>query len=125
MKKIIWTFLFMMTVGLMVGCHAADKNTEAGEVTITISEDNQETMIAEKTVELGEEITVLELLKKHFDVEEEQGGFITSIEGVTQNVESNHYWIYEVNGEAANVGAGDYELEPNDEVNFDLQEVQY
>ena len=82
-------------------------------------------MIASSNKEMDKHIytieKLLDVLKENFAVEESDG-FITSIEGIEQDVDEKIGWIYFINDEMAMVGAAEYELEANDEVNFDLQE---
>jgi hypothetical protein len=51
----------------------------------------------------------------------EDGGFVTSINGVDQDTTANKYWIYEVNGEMVQVGAGDYRVQDGDEITWKLE----
>lgn len=130
----------LMVIGLLVGC-ASDNNDqnvtnnnqteqnqnndnsseEAEEVvTITISKDDNDEVITEKEVAIEDGAILLDIMKENFELEEE-GGFISSIEGNEQDEDAGKYWIYSVNGEDAPVGAGEYELSAGDQVNFDLQ----
>ncbi|MBU7014499.1 MAG: DUF4430 domain-containing protein [Theionarchaea archaeon] len=52
---------------------------------------------------------------------EEEGGFVTSINGIEQNPSENIYWIYYVNGELGQVGAADYVVEEGDEITWKLE----
>lgn len=152
MKKIYTVFLaFLLALLVLSGCAATEQNTEeqstqteengspaeqAGEqeqvseseqeetISITISENNQEEIVAEEEVPVEEGEILYDVMEENFDIEATEGGFITSIEGVSQNEEEGKYWMYYVNGEMAEVGAQDYELEPGDEVTFDLQAME-
>lgn len=96
-------------------------NEEAAvKVEFVISKDNGEEVIETKTIEIEEGDFVLDVLKANFDVEEE-GGFVTAIEGIEQDVDAKLGWMYFVNDEMAMVGAAEYELKADDQVNFDLQ----
>ena len=130
----------LMVFGLLVGC-ASDTNDqnntnnnqieqnqnnnnsseEAEEVvTIIISKDQNDEVITEKEVVIEDGAILLDVMKEHFELEEE-GGFITSIEGIEQDEDEGKYWMYSVNDEQPPVGAGEYELSAGDQVNFDLQ----
>jgi hypothetical protein len=52
---------------------------------------------------------------------EEEGGFVTSINGVSQDATANMYWIYYVNGEMPAVGAGEYIVQDGDEITWKLE----
>lgn len=152
MKKIYTVFLaFLLALLVLSGCTATEQNTgeqssqteENGNpteqaveeeqvseseqeetISITISENNQEEIIAEEEVPVEEGEILYEVMEENFDIEATEEGFITSIEGVSQNEEEGKYWMYYVNGEMAEVGAQDYKLEPGDEVTFDLQAME-
>ncbi|SFA73192.1 protein of unknown function [Lentibacillus halodurans] len=131
-----------VVIGLITGCGTdeADQNesnndqvqTETNENTdgelnedeirMTISKDDGEEYIAEKEIEIEEGAILMDVLQENFDVETgEDGQFITSIERVPAEENDQKAWIFEVNGEMANVGAAEYELSPGDEVTFDFQ----
>ncbi|WP_053219355.1 DUF4430 domain-containing protein [Virgibacillus senegalensis] len=138
MKKLLFLLLSMLFAAAFVtGCSQQQETSENGEtqteqsgetesqetVMITVSENEGENIITEKDVEIEEEAILLDVMKENFEVEETDG-FITSIEGVSQNEEKGKYWMYTVNGEMAEVGANEYELHPEDEVTFDLQAME-
>lgn len=125
----------LVTISLLFGCapgdsnevpvdnnnqeeiNANDQNEEV--VTITISTDDGEEMIAKKEVTIEDGAILMDVLKENFEIEEE-GGFINSIDGISQNEDEGKYWLYSVNGEDANVGANEFELTSGDDVVFDL-----
>lgn len=134
----IWLFSLLLSFGVLAGCSTAEQSpnetsetkeqtseTEVEETTvITISQDNGEEIIAEEKVEVEEGAILFDVMEENFELEATEDGFITSIEGVSQDEEAGKYWMYEVNGEAAMVGAKEYELEPGDEVTFDLHAME-
>lgn len=133
----------LLFIGIMTGCGASDTDDNATEktdtgaqteeqsedqdngeqdeatVAITISTDEGDEVIDEKEVPVEADAILMDVLKENFEVEE-NGGFITSIEGIVADEDEEKAWMYSVNGEEANVGAADYELDPGDEVSFDL-----
>lgn len=134
-KWSLYLGVFALIIGLLLGC-ASDteegSNTRVStndsgelaedEVRITISINEGEEYVGEEAVSIEEGDILLEVLQDNFYVETDQGGqFITSIERVEANDEDQTAWMYTVNGEMAQVGAGDYELSPGDKVVFDLQ----
>ena len=144
MKKHLQLFSpFLLVFLLLFGCSTNDtinnnesanneNNAEQSEenaeetVHIVISEDKgepDESIIADEEIDIEEGDILLDVLNDHFDVEENDG-FINSIEGVEDNEDEGKFWMYDVNGEMAPVGANEYELNPGDEVEFDLQEVE-
>lgn len=128
-----WMFRFasiLVAIGLLVGCAQEDNNVTPNDssteeaaiehVMITISTDKGEETVTEKEVTIKENDLLLDVLKENFEIEEE-GGFISSIEGIEQDADTGKYWIYTVNNEEVTVGAAAYELSADDQVNFDLQ----
>ncbi|MFD1360590.1 DUF4430 domain-containing protein [Lentibacillus salinarum] len=134
--------ILLVVIGLMTGCGAGEENqTESNngnlqtatnentdgelsedEIRITISQDNGKEYIDEKEIAIEEGAILMDVLQENFYVEtEEDGQFITSIERVSAEEDEQKAWIFEVNGEKANVGAAEYELSPGDNVTFDYQ----
>lgn len=93
--------------------------TETDTVSITIK-DGEETL-TEKEVPIEEGAVLLDVMEENFQVEATEDGFITSLEGVSQNEEEGKYWLFDINGEPSPVGAAEYELQPGDEIVFTLQ----
>lgn len=75
----------------------------------------------EQRIEVEEGTTLLEAMREHYDIEEE-GGVITSIEGYAQDESRNAYWIFDVNDEQSPEGAGEYILQNNDEIEWELDD---
>ncbi|MCT2537424.1 DUF4430 domain-containing protein [Aquibacillus koreensis] len=119
--------LFLM-LGILMGCAEEDNanpETESDSaVSITISQDNGAEVIAEEEIVIEEGAILMDVLEENFEVEKSDQGFITSIEGIAQDDENGKYWMYDVNGEEATVGANDYELNPDDKVVFDLHGME-
>ena len=133
----------LMVVGLLVGCNSDDTNNESTSspnnstdqsskttnadeeneeiVFVTISKDKGEELISEKDIPIKKGDILLDVMRENFELEEAEGGFITSIDGIEQDVDKGIGWMYFVNGEMAMVGAAELELSPGDKVNFDLQ----
>ena len=66
--------------------------------------------------------TALELLKSKASVETKQssfGEFVVSING--NDGGGTKYWLYYVNGQEANVGAGAYDTKASDKIEWKLQ----
>ncbi|GGK06468.1 hypothetical protein GCM10007063_31270 [Lentibacillus kapialis] len=132
----------LMTLAVITGCGAggeeqsesnnnhtqtstnenADGELGEDEIRITISKDNGSEYIAEKEIEIKEDAILMDVMQKNFYVKtKDNGQFITSIERVSADEDEQKAWMFEVNGEMANVGAAEYELSPGDKVIFDLQ----
>ncbi len=124
----------VIMMGILVGCSQNEVNPNSDEmdqqqeqadeteeeVQFTISEANGETVIEQKDITIDDGAILMDVLKQHFEVEETDG-FITSIEGHSIDEQEGIYWMYDVNGEMASVGATELELTDGDHIHFDLQ----
>lgn len=141
MNKILFRLMSLLVViGLLVGCGANNNDEQATQpnnneteettnqsaneeveqtVSITISLDEEEEIITEKEIEIEENDILMDVMKAHFDVEEE-GGFINAIEGIEPEEDEQKAWFYTVNGEDPMVGAAELELSPGDDISFDM-----
>lgn len=102
----------------------ADTNTEEVTALIDIVLDG------ENLADLSQEITVpegtylLDAMHDYYDVVDE-GTFITTIEGYEQDTNAGRYWLYYINGEMPSVGAADYELESEDQIEWRLEDSEF
>ncbi|MBG9982106.1 DUF4430 domain-containing protein [Aerococcaceae bacterium DSM 111020] len=96
------------------------------EVTATISIiiDGEEQSELSQEVIVQEGTTLMEAMEEYFDIEYSDG-MITSIDSHEQDVDAGRYWLYDVNGEMATVGAGDYELAEGDLVEWKLEDSDF
>ncbi|OGY27653.1 MAG: hypothetical protein A2802_01875 [Candidatus Woykebacteria bacterium RIFCSPHIGHO2_01_FULL_43_29] len=76
------------------------------------------------TIEIvSEGQTALDLLSKTKSIEVKEssyGKLVESIEGVKNNTDGK-YWLYYINDQPASVGAGEYQLKPNDKIEWKFQ----
>lgn len=132
-KHFYLLFSIITSLVLITGCAANDVNNnntnndkvnnevvEETTITISITKDEGEETLSEKEVEIEEGDILMDVLKEHYNIEED-GGFITEIDGVGPEADEQVAWMYFVNDEMAPVGANEYELKADDHVNFDLQ----
>lgn len=127
MKKRLLSIALLLTVVLtFVGCKN-NSNTDSTsseyklQATIELIEDGES--FKKETLSFNEGEKLLDVMKRNLEVSEKDG-FITSIDGHTQDEDSNKYWLYTVNGEMAEVGANQFELQDKDEVVFTLEELK-
>lgn len=71
----------------------------------------------EKKLTIEEGASALDALKQAFDTKEKDG-FVTQIETYENDDATQTYWLYEVNGEMAEVGADEYLLNQHDTVTW-------
>lgn len=50
------------------------------------------------------------------------GEMVLSIDGIKPD--SRHFWAFYVNGKSSNVGASSYKLQPNDKIEWKLEEIK-
>ncbi|HFH9838031.1 TPA: DUF4430 domain-containing protein [Streptococcus suis] len=118
MKKLISSIAVLISTFLLVACQQEVKQEEEYyTATITVHFSEEETI--EKTVTVKKGASVMDALEESFTVEETEG-FITSIDGVSQDEATSTYWSYEVNGEFASKGAENQLVSENDEIVFSL-----
>ena len=119
---------------LISGC-----TTQANEATLTTTTTQESVSPVEQTATIilqedGKEITkevvsfepgavVFDVMDEHFEIVH-QDGFITSIDGMTQDEAANKYWLYDINGEMALKGAKELALQAGDEILFKLEEMK-
>ena len=119
---------------LISGC-----TTQANEATLTTTTTQESVSPIEQTATIilqedGKEITkevvsfepgavVFDVMDEHFEIVH-QDGFITSIDGMTQDEAANKYWLYDINGEMALKGAKELALQDGDEILFKLEEMK-
>ncbi|MBL5010360.1 hypothetical protein CUZ96_0023 [Enterococcus lactis] len=90
------------------------------KATITLQENGQNFLKKEVTFKKGE--TLLTILKQNFEVEENDG-FITSLEGRSQDEKNQTYWMFTVDGKSATTGAKEIELNNGQSVIFNLSKL--
>ena len=126
-KNILSLSLLLILSFLLIGCsknESIESTIGAKEnisINIVINENGKE--IHNKNLEIPEDNRVLlDILKDNFDIEEDNG-FITAIDGMEQDPDSNIYWLYLINGEFAEVGTKEYKVENNDKIEFNLENI--
>ena len=119
---------------LVSGC-----TTQANEATLTTTTTQESVSPVEQTATIilqedGKEITkevvsfepgavVFDVMDEHFEIVH-QDGFITSIDGMTQDEATNKYWLYDINGEMALKGAKEIALQAGDEILLKKEEIK-
>lgn len=128
MKKLIkinLSVVILLLLVLLVACTSKDvenglQTTEASSSTIeiTIMIDNGENN-TKKNLVVNQENNLLEIMVDKFEAKE-KNGFITEIEGSTQNKDENKYWVYTINDTQVTKGAREITLENGDKVAWKL-----
>lgn len=137
MKKRIWflslaLFLGACTTTTEEGTIDTTSNTETVDTSASVAEemyavsvdivvDGEEVPELSKELEVESGLTLMEVMKNHYEIEED-GGFLQAIEGYEQSEEENLWWVYQLNGEDGMVGASEYEVEDGDSIIWALTE---
>ena len=121
------TVTVLVATGFAVSLVACGKQAESPKkstvsqdtATITLDFENDKKVDETKKITIIKDQTLLDALKENFKIEE-KSGFITSIDGKTQDQAANKYWLFDVNGKMAEKGAADIHLKKGDTVAFYL-----
>ncbi|ENH97372.1 hypothetical protein J416_05138 [Gracilibacillus halophilus YIM-C55.5] len=108
---------------LLAGCGATNPSEEQIDITLTISQNNQQEVMSENSYQVEQGTVLLDVLEDHHEVDVTDEGFITAIDDRTQ-VENEKYWLYFVNGEMASQSVDEYKVKDNDDIVFDLQATE-
>ncbi|HCM90826.1 MULTISPECIES: DUF4430 domain-containing protein [Vagococcus] len=90
-------------------------------VKVVLQEDGKE--FNTKDIEIKEDALLGDIMADNFKIGEENN-MISSIDGKKQDNKAQKYWIYQVNGKEAEVGANEYKLKAGDEVVWNLSKFE-
>ncbi|WP_099221435.1 DUF4430 domain-containing protein [Listeria costaricensis] len=89
------------------------------KIQIDITKNQGAEQLATKKIKADQGMSLYTIMKENFDIEDEEG-FITSIDGVSQNASAGEYWLFEINGEMSTKGAKDVQPKDGDQISWDL-----
>lgn len=115
--------LVVIGLALMAGAQLT-QTSEGNQVDVNLTVDYGDS-IDSRIVSVNNTSSAFHALNTTYPVEYQESSFglyITGINGVSSN--ESYYWMYEVNGEAPEVGAGQYELTGGEKVTFSLMSSQ-
>ena len=124
MKKILSYIVLALSLVTLV----AFGKSEAAKLTRTSSQQSQSqgkvTLILKtekeskkKAVNIQKGDTVLDVLEEVYPVQENDG-FITEIDGISQDKDKGIYWMFDVNGKLGEKAANQLKVENGDEIKF-------
>ncbi|MBM7711522.1 DUF4430 domain-containing protein [Enterococcus xiangfangensis] len=128
-KMMIITALFFSLAGF-AGCQKTEtkasqetsvSQTTEQKATIKLQEDGKE--ISKKTVAFKDGATLYEVIAKNFAIEGKDG-FITKIEGHSQDERAKKYWTFKINNKEIMKGAKEIKVKENDQIVFNLAQMQ-
>lgn len=91
---------------------------QEGRIEFILMNGDEEVSRKELNFKTGEKLGAV--MEENMEVVKDDSGFITAIDGISQNPEENKWWTYTANGEMVNVGAYDYDIKPGDRIVFTL-----
>lgn len=124
MKKLLLPLSLFLSLLTLAACSVEDKEDASDDVhyhaTLVVTVDGKED---KKTVDFEQGDSVMDVLEDYHQVEEE-GGMVTSINGVSQDPTTQTYWMYKVNDKMAEVGAEELEVQEGDTIEFYMESFQ-
>lgn len=113
--------LIVLGLALIAGTQLSEAPESSGEgIQVNLTVDYRDS-VDSRMIDVNNSTSAFEALNMTYDVgyqESSYGYFITSINGVSGN--ETQYWIYQVNGEAPEVGSGQYQLSDQESLKFSL-----
>jgi len=119
-KYIAAGFFIILGLVVLAGSQLAQSPSTGDQIEVNLTVDYRDS-VESQIVNVNNSSTVFDALNSSYSIEYQEssyGYFITSINGVSGN--ESDYWIYEVNGEAPEVGLGQYRLSDQDNLDFAL-----
>lgn len=125
MKKLLTYIFLALSLVTLAACgkNEAAKLTSStnnhqskvqGQVTLILKTDKES---KKKSVEIQKGDTVLDVLEEIYPVQENDG-FITEIDGISQDKDKGIYWMFDVNGKLGEKAANQLKVEDGDEIKF-------
>ncbi|MBI2597793.1 MAG: DUF4430 domain-containing protein [Candidatus Diapherotrites archaeon] len=121
-------FAFVILLVLLFGCtqqleNEAENTVQSAKFSLKVSA-NGETLV-DKALVLQKGTNALKAMKSAVKVQTQEtsfGEFVTGIAGV--QADSKHYWALYVNGKYAEKGIGQYTLEEDTLIEWQLEEIK-
>jgi hypothetical protein len=110
----------------VAGCGVGAGDSRPGEATLSVTRDYGVEPLVEATLEQPRAAdTVVRFLDREAEIETDYGGnFVTSIEGISGDVEGGRTrdWFFYVNGYWSPIGAGEAVVRPGDQIWWDYRD---
>lgn len=124
MKKLLNALVLVLAVTVLAACgqtksqeSQSSSSAQVAKQSVTLVINNgQETK--KKTVTFKDGATVLDVLEDSYDVEVDDSGLITAIDGTAQDEQAKKYWMYKVNDKMAPKGAKETKVKNGDTIEF-------
>ncbi|MBU7022848.1 MAG: DUF4430 domain-containing protein [Theionarchaea archaeon] len=123
-KKLIGVMIVAVAVSCLCVGQSEKESGELPEISYTVVVDSsllEGGSATEYHGEVSQGSTVLDALTACGIAYEEEGGFVTFINGTSQSPSENIYWMYYINGELSQVGAAEYAVQEGDTITWKLE----
>ncbi len=122
MKKIVQGAAVLLVCFVISGCGKAEQaekkqTQDTIQVKITLEEDHKN--VDEKTIKVTKNEKLQKVMKENYTIKLSKG-YISEIDGRKQDEKQGKYWLYEINGKQADVGANQYKLKKGDKIVWTL-----
>ena len=124
MKKILSYIVLALSLVTLVACGKSEaakltrtsnqQSQSQGKVTLILKTEKES---KKKAVNIQKGDTVLDVLEEVYPVQENDG-FITEIDGISQDKDKGIYWMFDVNGKLGEKAANQLKVENGDEIKF-------
>ena len=124
MKKILSYIVLALSLVTLVACGKSEaaklrrtssqQSQSQGKVTLILKTEKES---KKKAVNIQKGDTVLDVLEEVYPVQENDG-FITEIDGISQDKDKGIYWMFDVNGKLGEKAANHLKVENGDEIKF-------
>ena len=139
MRKLIIAalVLFVIAVGYFVSTNvqekgkitptavSQEKQVKKIKASVTINPGSESQVLSVQDLEVEEGSTALDATNQVAEVEtsgEGEMAFVTSIDGKVADVNNNEFWELVINDEPSKVGAGSYEVEDDDKIEWRISQ---
>ena len=125
-KITIYLLVGAVLIGLLAGAALLLKaNVSGDETTYHLTVIAHDKTVFEGNLKAGKDQSLLESMRSELKSKGgvlDDGGFITSVCGISQDNELSLWWVYTLNGEQILISAGDYHPLENDSIEFTLKD---
>lgn len=124
-KKIFPVVLVVLVFISLISFRSRPASAPINQDTITVTQEiiSPDSQPNKQTFSASSSDSVLDLLKRTQTVTTKDydfGTLVESINGVTNGTDSK-YWLYQINGKAADVGASQYKLQDKDIITWEFK----
>jgi hypothetical protein len=123
-RKLIGVMIVALAVSCLCVSQSEKESGELSEVSYTMVVDTlilEGGSATEYHGEVSQGSNVFDAMTACGIAYEEEGGFVTTINGTSQSPSEGIYWMYYINGELSEVGAAAYTVQEGDTITWKLE----